>query len=174
MLYICNGSCIMACDNTKYEMSYLLKCKTFYLKVCTWICEVTFSSRMRRWTILYQTESLGTKPCGVKPRPAVPNSHVTSLLFWDIKQCWVVNSLTMFQDHVSVPSSNTEIQNREQSTTEVNWHNLFFWDFVHLFFKGVQCYRSRLFPFISKEAPNLVGPLHWAILSHWVHRNGNC
>jgi hypothetical protein len=108
MLHISEWPCIMACDNTKSEVPYLLKCKTvFFLTFCALICEVILNSLMKHQTVLCQTELLGNRPCGVTPRPAVPNSHMTSPLFWDITQCWVVNSLAMFQENISVPSSKT-------------------------------------------------------------------
>jgi hypothetical protein len=40
---------------------------------------------MKHWTAL-----LRTRPCGVKPRPALPNCHMSSELFWDNTQHWVL------------------------------------------------------------------------------------
>ena len=61
----------------------------------------------------------------VKPRPALPNHHVISPLFWDTVQHRAVICYwcfgTTYQPHL-------QIQNREQSTTEVNWCNFFFWE----------------------------------------------
>jgi len=119
MLHISKWPRVMACDNTKSEVLYLLKCKTvFFRKFCAWICEVILNSLMKHWTVLCQTELLGNRPCGVTPRPAVSNSQVTSPLFWDIRQCGVVNSLASFQKNISVPSSKSRNQ---KERTQHNW-----------------------------------------------------
>jgi len=62
---------------------------------------------MKHRIVLCQTELLGNRPYGVKARRAAPNSNVTSPLFWDITQCWVVTSSVMFQENILVPSSKT-------------------------------------------------------------------
>jgi len=41
---------------------------------------------MKCWSRLQQATSLWMGPCGDKPRPASPNHHSTSALFWDIMQ----------------------------------------------------------------------------------------
>ena len=53
-----------------------------------------------------------TRPCGVKPKPAWPNCHVTSALF-------LTNTLGQ---PIGPIFKGQEIQKGEQSTTEVNWH----------------------------------------------------
>jgi hypothetical protein len=58
--------------------------------------------------------------CKVKPRPALPNHHVRYPFFWDNAQHRPVICYwrfgTTYQPHL-------QIQKREQSTTEVKWHN---------------------------------------------------
>jgi len=48
----------------------------FPLKFGVQICEVILNSHMKHWTW-----SFWTGPCGVKPRPALPNHHVRAALF---------------------------------------------------------------------------------------------
>ena len=53
-----------------------------------------------------------------------------------------------------------ENQKREHGTTEVNWHNLLFWDSVyHLIPKRHNVSEDGSVSFSGKEAPNLVDPL---------------
>jgi len=44
------------------------------------MCEVILISHMK----------CQARPCWSKPRPALPNHHARSPLFWDITQHWVV------------------------------------------------------------------------------------
>jgi len=74
--------------------------EVFSLKFGAPICEVILNSHTEHWT-----RSFWTGPRGVKPRPASPNRHVISALFWDITQQESGNSLTTFQADVSVPAS---------------------------------------------------------------------
>ena len=55
----------------------------FSLKFGAKICEVVLKSHMKCRTRPWQTRSIWTRPCKVKPRPAPPN-HVRSKLSWDI------------------------------------------------------------------------------------------
>jgi len=48
----------------------------FNLKFGTYVCEIILNSSMKRCTRPRQTESLGTRKCRAKPRPAPPNHHV--------------------------------------------------------------------------------------------------
>jgi len=89
-----------------FYIPYLFRARRdFSLKFGVLICEVVLNLHMRYQTAPRQTGSLWTGPCGAKPRPATPNFHVKSPLFWDITQHWVVISLPIFQDNLSVQSS---------------------------------------------------------------------
>jgi len=80
-----------------------------------------------------QTWSLRTRPCGTKPRRASHNHHERLVLFW-YYAVYSGNSLLTFRDNLSVPPSWVKKSKKENSTTEVNWHNLRYWDFVCLIF----------------------------------------
>jgi len=102
---------------------YLLKCKTrfFSLQFGTQICEVILNSHMKH----------RTGPCRAKSRPASPN-HVKFALFWHIMRHRVLISYTEISGQPIGPVlKGQEIQKREHSVCEVNWHNLFFLGLVH-------------------------------------------
>jgi len=60
--------------------------EVFNLKFGTYICEVTLNSSMKRCTGPRQTGSRGTRTCRAKRRPASPNRHARSALFWESMQ----------------------------------------------------------------------------------------
>lgn len=60
-------------------------------------------------------------------------------------------------------------QSREQSISKVNWSSLLFLDVAHLiFFKETHRFWSRASVSSGREAPNLMDPIDWAVLSYWA------
>jgi len=116
------------------------KLSFFSLKFGTYIFAIVLNSCMKHQTGPCQTGLLGTKPWVAKPRPVVQYHHVRSLLFWDLTQCTVFNSFLTFWDNLSSHLQGSRNPKTDDCTTEVNWNNLPFWDFVfHLiFYRGTK------------------------------------
>jgi len=70
---------------------------------------------MKQQTGPHQTALLWTGPCGAKPRPASPNCHGRSVLFWDITQCRVVIPYWCFRKSHWHPSSNVKKSKTENT-----------------------------------------------------------
>jgi hypothetical protein len=62
------------------------------------------------------------------------------------------------------------IQQRKQSMTEVIWHNLILQGLcpVSNFLRKHNVVEAHSVPIFKKTAPNLLEPLDWATLTHWV------
>jgi hypothetical protein len=75
----------------------------------------------------------------------------------------------MFRDNLSGTSSKVNKLKRENRAPLLLTDNLFS-DFVHqlIFLKKHDILEAVLCPFSSKEAPDMVDPLDWAILSQWA------
>jgi len=100
---------------------------------------------MNHWNRL-----LWTGPCGVKPRPAGPNRYVSSVLFWDNTQHWVVILYWCFGTYWS----HLEGSRNPKGRTQLDWT-----------FR-----QPASFPFAGEEAPNPVNTLFW-IFSVPGHNN---
>jgi len=61
-------------------------------------------------------------------------------------------------------------ENREQSTTDVNWHSLHFLDFVHLliFLNMHDILEASFVSVLGKRSTQSVDPWDWTIVSHWA------
>ena len=140
----------------------MLGCFKFVYKVPNWIA--------LNWTMR------------AKPRLAIPNRHVRSVLLWDVTQRRVVvyhwcSGIT-YQPHLQ----SQDIQNTEEGTNEVNRQSffflfLFFLSFFYYFVHHLILYRCTtsqtlaLFPFSGKEAPNLVYLVLFSTTAHHRHSN---
>jgi len=96
-----------------------------FCKCGTDICEIIWNSRMKHQTRPCQTRSLWTRLCGAKLRPALPNHHVKSLLYWDIMQCQMAVPFWCFRTTYWPHLQTSRNPKREHSTTEVNWQSSF-------------------------------------------------
>jgi len=121
---------VTLCITSQATICSRMQDEDFSLKYSAQICEVILNSHMK-----CQTGLLWTRPYTAKPEHAPPNHHVRSLFFWDVLQHWVV--IPYWRFGTTYWSQLQGSRNpKEQSMTEVNWHNLLFWDFVHcLIFK---------------------------------------
>jgi len=70
---------------------------------------------------MHQTSSLWTRPCRAKPRPALQNCEICTLL--SRYTAWRSNSMLTFWNKSLLQGSRKNP--REHSTKEVNWHSLF-------------------------------------------------
>jgi len=69
------------------------------------------------------------------------------------------NYILMLWDNLLAPAfEGWDIQKREQSTMQYNWHTLLFWDFIRhvISWRSTTFWKPDLFPFSGKEAPNMV------------------
>ena len=71
-------------------------------------------------------------------------------------------------DNLLAPSSKVKKSKRENSTTKVHWHSIFWGVSVHrlIFERSTMFQKPALFLFSNKEAPNLVYSLDWTVLNH--------
>jgi len=103
--------------------------EVFSLKFGTQIREVTLNMHMTCWTASCQTGSLCTRSC--KPNHGLHQQ----IIVWDLNaadtlQHWAVIPYKCFGTTYQSHLQGSRIP-KQQSTSEVNWHNLPFWDFVH-------------------------------------------
>jgi len=130
-----------------------MQVKVFTLKYCVEICDFILNLRRK-----CQTGLFWTGPCRAKPRHVLPNDHEWSLLFWDITQCRVVTVTNISGPVISPILKGQEIENREQSMTEVNWHSLSFFlslFFVHCLIFLKKCDVSSVWDIFSPMPPHI-------------------
>jgi len=89
----------VCCLHQRYYHIYSNARQGYFLKFGTQICMVILNSHMK-----HRTSSFWTGPCGVKPRPPLPNRHMGSASS-EITQQESGNSLSTFPANISVPSS---------------------------------------------------------------------
>jgi len=110
-----------------YRISWNAR-RGFFFKFCTYICEIILNSHMKHQTGLCQTKSHWLAPSRAKLRPALPNHHVRSWLFWDIMQCCVVIPYRWFRRTHQSHLQGSRNPKRGKSTTKVSRKNLLLWD----------------------------------------------
>jgi len=138
-----------------------------FLKFGTQMCEVILNLHMKCWTAPCQTRSYWNWTMHSETMACITKSSCeVSNLLWYYTALMSGNSLPMFRDSLwsHLPGSRNP---KEQSMTEVNWHNLIFMDSVQCLTvqRSTTFWKSALFPFIGQEGCNVVDSLD---LSHSV------
>ena len=115
----------------------------FSFKFGAQICEVILNLHKKRQTALHQTGSLWTWPCGAQQRPASPNCHLRSPLFWDMPQHRVV----IPSGQHMVPSSRVTKSRTENRTWIKLTDTIFFFGtfFITQCFKDTRRFGSRIY-----------------------------
>ena len=114
MLVTANNSTAWWQNNCIYSNARL----GFFLTFGAKIREVVLNLHMMCRSGPRQTQSLWTGPCRVKPRPSLPNHHVTATLFWDITQQRAVIPYQHFGSTYQPPLQRSRNAN---GRTEHNW-----------------------------------------------------
>jgi hypothetical protein len=136
------------------------------------MCEAVLNLRMTRWTRPRQTGLLRIGTCGTKPRPALPNRHARSALFWYIMKHIVVipyqHFRTTYRSHLQ-----ESINPKEHDQSSLKQSSFLGLCTLPNFLTSIMFQKLALFPFSGREAPNLMDPLTELFLLTWCYRSSN-
>ena len=91
---------------------------------------------------------------------------------------WICGILNSCQERWTGPCGarprpaplNPHVQTKERIDHDYRWHNFFFLPYPssNFFYRSTTFHYLATLRYSGKEAPNLVDPLDWAIISHWA------